>query len=122
MTDLEKHAEADPSHSPDMAEFGNKMRKYRASARMSLDDVAKAASMSKAHVWELEQGRAKNPTVKAVWSIAAALGTTPADMLGIDPNASAADPLAARLANIIRQEMARAIDPATLRTKEGGRG
>lgn len=89
-----------------MAAFSAKMKRYRKRANLSLDDVAKAAGMTKSHIWELEQGRSRNPTVRAVWSIAAALGTSPADMLGLDPGATGADPLAARLAAIIRQEMA----------------
>lgn len=95
------------TNTPDMSAFSAKMKRYRTQAKLSLEDVAKAAGMTKSHIWELEQGRAKNPTVRAVWAIAAALGTSPADMLGFDPNASGADPLAARLAALIRQEMAR---------------
>lgn len=41
---------------------------------MSLQDVASAAGMTKSHVWELEDGRTKNPTVKAVYGISVALG------------------------------------------------
>lgn len=91
---------------PDMAMFADKIKRYRKQAKLSLDDVAKAAGMTKSHIWELEAGRSRNPTIRAVWSIAAALGTSPADLLGIDPNASSVDPLAARLAAIIRGEAA----------------
>lgn len=85
---------------PDMAAFSEKMKRYRQSAKLSLDDVAKASGMTKSHIWELEQGRSRNPTVRTVWSIAAALGTSPADMLGLDPGVTGTDPLAARLAAI----------------------
>lgn len=89
---------------PDMAAFADKMRRYRKAARLSLQEVADAAGMTKSHIWEMEQGRSVNPTVRAVWSIAAALGTSPADMLGFDPNNLGSDPLAAKLAKIIRAE------------------
>jgi len=88
---------------PDMAQFAAKMKRYRKQAKLSLQDVATASGMTKSHIWELEQGRARNPTVRAVWAVAAALGTSAADMLGLDPNATGADPLAARLSAIIRE-------------------
>jgi len=90
---------------PDMAAFAEKMRLYRKQAKLSLQDVADAAGMTKSHIWEMEQGSSVNPTVRAVWSIAAALGTSPADMLGFDPNVVGSDPLAAQIAQIIRKEM-----------------
>ena len=89
---------------PDMEQFAAKMKRYRKQAKLSLQDVAIASGMTKSHIWELEQGRARNPTVRAVWAIAAALGTSAADMLGLDPNVTGADLLAARLAAIIREE------------------
>jgi transcriptional regulator with XRE-family HTH domain len=92
------------SDGPDMNGFALKMKAYRAQAKMSLDDVAKAAGMTKSHIWELEQGRSKNPTVRAVWAIASALGCLPDDLLGLDPTASGIDPLATRIANLIREE------------------
>ncbi len=61
--------------------------------------------MTKSHIWELEQGRSKNPTVRAVWSISTALGASPEDMLGLNPKTSGIDPLAVRIANIIREEV-----------------
>jgi len=95
-------------NSPDMAAFAEKMHRYRKQAKLSLQDVADAAGMTKSHIWEMEQGRSVNPTVRAVWSIAAALGTSPADMLGFDPNGLSSDPLAAQVAQIIRKEMVKA--------------
>lgn len=46
----------------------------RARSRMTLQEVANAAGFSKSHVWELEQGRIRNPTVAMVAGLSAALG------------------------------------------------
>ncbi len=86
-----------------MDAFARKMKLYRKQAMLSLQDVANASGMTKSHVWELEQGRSRNPTVRAVWAISAALGTSPADMLGLDPDNTGIDPLATRIAALIRE-------------------
>jgi transcriptional regulator with XRE-family HTH domain len=54
--------------------LGAEIARARADARMSLDEVARAAGLTKSHVWELEQGRARNPTIRAVSGLATALG------------------------------------------------
>lgn len=43
-------------------------------ARMSLQEVGDKAGCTKSHVWEIEQGRACNPTVETVAGLARALG------------------------------------------------
>lgn len=44
---------------------------------MSLQDVATAAKLSKAHVWDLEQGRSDNPSVSVLCALAQALDAPP---------------------------------------------
>lgn len=57
-----------------MAEtLGELIRKNRDLFEMSLADLAKAMNMTKAHVWELEQGRAKNPTIYTIVRLSRAL-------------------------------------------------
>ena len=51
------------------------LRSFREKRRMSLQEVADLAGLSKAHIWEIEQGRG-NPTVSTLEGIAAALGVT----------------------------------------------
>ena len=89
---------------PDMAAFGSRIATLRATHKMTLDQVAAASGMTKSHVWELENGRSRNPTVRAVWGIASALGVTPAYMLGIATDTNSIDPLAHKLSQIIRAE------------------
>lgn len=73
---------------------------------MSLDDVATASGFTKSHVWELERGSSKNPTVRAVWGLSKALGVTPAWLLGLDIAASPIDPLAFEVSLLIERRLA----------------
>ena len=49
----------------------------RAAHDLSLDQVAARAGMSKSHVWKIEQGRIRNPTVATVRALARAFGVDP---------------------------------------------
>lgn len=46
----------------------------RAALGLSLQEVADRAGITKSHMWELEQGRAVNPTVWTVYGLSRALG------------------------------------------------
>jgi DNA-binding XRE family transcriptional regulator len=54
------------------------MRKMIADMRfdlgMSLQDVADRAGITKSHMWEIENGRSVNPTIRTVHGLAKALG------------------------------------------------
>lgn len=41
---------------------------------LSLQEVADRAEITKSHMWELEQGRSVNPTIRTVYGLAKALG------------------------------------------------
>jgi DNA-binding XRE family transcriptional regulator len=41
---------------------------------LSLQEVANRAGITKSHMWELEQGRAVNPTIWTVYGLSRALG------------------------------------------------
>lgn len=53
------------------------LRHYRNLAGLSLGQLAKAAGISKTHLWELEVGRTSNPCVETLAAIADALGVSP---------------------------------------------
>jgi transcriptional regulator with XRE-family HTH domain len=80
------------------AAFGQRIATLREQRRMSLQEVGQAAGFTKSHVWELETGRTRNPTVRAVWALARALGTSPAYMLGLSPETTLLDPVAMDIA------------------------
>lgn len=48
--------------------------RLREQAGMTLDEVAERSGFSKSHVWELEKGRGRDITVRAVRAMAACFG------------------------------------------------
>lgn len=58
----------------DVMTLGELLRNERGRLGLSLQKVADAAGMTKGHVWELENGRSRNPTIKAVYGLSCALG------------------------------------------------
>lgn len=61
-----------------------KLKELRLRKGMSLQELAEAVKASKAHIWDLEQGRAKNPTIETLRLLSTALGTTIAELVGED--------------------------------------
>ena len=56
----------------------------RSDLGLSLDDVAERIGASKTHIWELEKGRAKNPTLWMVLALCDGLQCSLNDLLGRD--------------------------------------
>ena len=56
--------------SPTLGQF---IRERREALGLSLEDVAQRSGSSKAHIWELEQDRSRNPTVAMVYGLSQAL-------------------------------------------------
>ena len=102
----------------DGAAMGTRIKLLRELRGMSLQAVADAASLTKSHVWELEQGRSVNPTVNAVWGLSAALCVSPAMLLGLNDKLPPIAPVALKIAGIVDREI-----KAALRAQEAeGRG
>ena len=59
-----------------VATIANRMRALREERWLSLQDVASRAGFAKSHVWEIEQGRSRNPTIATTVGIARALGVS----------------------------------------------
>ena len=55
----------------------------------SLQEVADAVGVSKAHVWELEKGRTDNPSMALVTRLADHFGLSLATLVGEDPTEDA---------------------------------
>jgi len=83
--------------------LAERMRQLRHQRRQSLQDVATAVGVSKAHVWELEQGRARNPSMQLVVRLADHFGVTIAALIGEDVDAPDAE---VELARMFRQAQA----------------
>jgi len=72
--------------------FGRKLHDLRVRNRMSLQDVASAVSISKAHVWNLEKGLSGNPSIELVVKLADLFRVRVADLVGENPNADSEEP------------------------------
>ena len=90
-----------------MPNLAVRLTELRLKSGQSLQDVADAVGVSKAHVWELEKGRAANPAMKLVERLAGHYKVTVSYLIGEDPDAPDADPDATRL-----YRLARELDPA----------
>lgn len=62
-----------------------RLKELRVKKGMSLQDVADKVGASKAHVWDLETGRSKNPTMELVIGLAKCFGVSVADLVGENP-------------------------------------
>lgn len=52
-----------------MSEFGKYIKILREAENLSLQDVADRAGMSKAHIWDLEMGKTKNPRADTMFRL-----------------------------------------------------
>lgn len=57
-----------------VATLGEEVLRARTEARLSLQEVAERSGFTKSHVWEIEKGRARNPTIGMVAGLSKALG------------------------------------------------
>lgn len=71
--------------------LAQRLKELRLKKKDSLQDVADAVGASKAHVWELETGKSKNPSMELVTKLAEHFGVPVAQLMGEDPEATEAD-------------------------------
>lgn len=72
--------------------FARRLHELRIAKRYSLQDVANAAGISKAHVWNLEKGLAENPSMELVVKLADLFRVRVSDLVGENPDAPDEDP------------------------------
>lgn len=63
-----------------MSALGQTIKHRREQRGMSLQDVADEAGITKSHVWDLERGSARNPTIQTLLNLAVALDLEPATL------------------------------------------
>jgi transcriptional regulator with XRE-family HTH domain len=80
--------------------LGSKLTELRLKKGQSLQEVADAVGVSKAHIWELEKGRADNPSMGLVERLADHFGVSISFLVGEDIKARDAD---IELARMFRQ-------------------
>lgn len=86
--------------------LGERINRLRLEKGESLQDVATAVGVSKAHIWELEKGRTDNPAMALVTRLADQFGVTVSYLVSEDIEAPDAD---ADLQRMFRQ--AHDLDP-----------
>lgn len=77
--------------------LGARIAELRLRSGESLQQVGDAVGVSKAHIWEMEKGRAANPSMALVERLADHFGVTVAYLVGEDINAKDADPKLQRM-------------------------
>src|SRR3954465_6214211 len=77
--------------------LAERMTRVRVGKGESLQDVATAVGVSKAHVWELEKGRTDNPSMALVTRLADHFGVSIRYLVGEDIDAKDADEHLARM-------------------------
>lgn len=80
------------------ATIANRCIKLREERDLSLQDVADRAGLSKSHVWELEQGRSRNPTVDTAVRLSRAFGVSLDYLIGVGTAKPNLHPEALRIA------------------------
>lgn len=61
--------------------IGERLKELRVARGQSLQQVADAVGASKAHIWELESNRSKNPSLDLLRRLATHFGTTVAYLI-----------------------------------------
>lgn len=80
------------------ASIAKRCADLRSKHDLSLQAVADRAGLSKSHIWELESGRARNPTVDTAVRLARAFGVSLDYMTGLSEAAPTLHPEALRIA------------------------
>lgn len=68
--------------------LGARIADLRRARGESLQDVAAAVGVTKTHIWELERGRATNPTFNVIRGLADHFGVSIASLVGEDIDAT----------------------------------
>ncbi|MCP3478035.1 helix-turn-helix domain-containing protein (plasmid) [Bradyrhizobium sp. CCGUVB1N3] len=74
--------------------LGARLKELRVQRNQSLQDVADAVGASKAHIWEIERGGSKNPTMDLLTKLASHLGVSVAYLVGEQANQKDAEAVA----------------------------
>lgn len=81
-----------------IAEIAARCVDLRKSRGLSLDEAGERAGFTKSHMWEFEQGRAANPTIRMLLGLARAYGVSLEHIVGISTGEPPLHPDALRIA------------------------
>lgn len=71
--------------------LSDRIREARVKKGLSLQQVADKVDASKAHIWDLETGRAKNPSIELLKKLADCFGTSVTALVGENPETEEED-------------------------------
>jgi transcriptional regulator with XRE-family HTH domain len=69
----------------------DRLRELRETQALSLQAVAERVGASKAHIWDLEQGRSTNPSYELLKKLADCFKVSVADLVGENPTGDSED-------------------------------
>ena len=72
--------------------LGVKVKELRMKKNLSLQQVADGVGSSKAHIWEIETGKSKNPSIDSLTKLAEFFNVSVAFLIGEDPNSEGEEP------------------------------
>ena len=72
--------------------LASKIKELRLKKKKSLQDVADEVGASKNHVWDLETGNSKNPSIDLLTKLAKCFGVSVAELIGENPAGKDVDP------------------------------
>ncbi len=72
--------------------LATKLRQLRVKTGKSLQVVADEVGASKAHIWDLETARARNPSIDLVMKLAKCFDVSVAELVGENPQADGEKP------------------------------
>jgi transcriptional regulator with XRE-family HTH domain len=72
--------------------LGEKLKDLRLRKGQSLQQVADAVGSSKAHIWELETGKSKNPSIELLTKLAENYDVSVAHLIGEAPGSADEEP------------------------------
>ncbi|MUT27303.1 MULTISPECIES: helix-turn-helix transcriptional regulator [Mesorhizobium] len=75
-----------------MVELAVRLKQLRMRSGKSLQEVADAVGASKAHIWDLERGASKNPSLILLKGLADYYKIGIAELVGEDPDAGTDEP------------------------------
>jgi len=71
--------------------LGARLKQLRIKKNKSLQEVADAVKASKAHIWEIEQGRSKNPSMDLLSGLADYFDVSVSYLVGENPDEEEAE-------------------------------
>lgn len=72
--------------------LASKLKVLRLKKNKSLQAVADAVGASKNHIWDLETGKSRNPSIELLTKLAKCFGVSVAELIGENPGAKDEDP------------------------------